>query len=418
MIGWLPCLRWEASRWWLPISASSAHVLGTCLIHSGQSRSVDSSLRRSLVAALKHDPPLLIYAALHQSDEDTSPEQLAVWLQTRAIQHFASGDASLGCPAMDMPTIARWRELSSYYHTVPWTRWLDEAALFLEVCGPPVPEAWQSRWPSLVDEEFENDVDDEDEPSLGQAALHPSTFLEQLARLVLQQSTLESTFAAQLQRNKLGALKQLAYGLSHEINNPLANISTRAQQLQRSDSDPSRQAILQRIVDQTYRAHEMIADLMFYANPPKPQPQSTDLRSTIQRVADSFAQQAQRHTVRLKLELPGQATHAHVDDTMIGEAIRALVRNSIEAIACEGTIVMSIVDADTCWQLHIADSGPGVSEEARRHAFDPYYSGREAGRGLGLGLCRAYRIARLHHGDITLTSGPAGCVVTLSLPKN
>ncbi len=413
MIGWLPCLRWGGDRWWLPLSATSAHVLGNCLIASGQSRSVDLSLRRSLVAALKQDPPLLIYTALHQSDEDTSPEQLATWLLTRATQHFASGDASLGCPPFDLPTIARWRELSSFYKTLPWTRWLDEAALFLEVCGTAVPEAWQLQWPKLVYE-----IDEEAEPTSDQPPLMPCTTLQQLARLALKHQSLESTFAAQLQRTKLGSLKQLAYGLSHEINNPLANISTRAQQLGRGEPDPSRQAILQRIVDQTYRAHEMIADLMFYANPPQAQPKATDLRSTIERVVDSFAEQAQRHSVRLKLELPSEATQAYVDDTMIGEAIRALVRNAIEAIGCEGTIVTSIVDSDTSWQIHVADSGPGISEEARRHAFDPYYSGREAGRGLGLGLCRAYRIARLHHGDISLTSGPAGCVVTLSLPKN
>ena len=59
---------------------------------------------------------------------------------------------------------------------------------------------------------------------------------------------------------------------------------------------------------------------------------------------------------------------------------------------------------------------PGLTEHARKHAFDPYFSGREAGRGLGLGLCRAYRIAKLHNGDVRLAGGPTGCVVTMEIP--
>ena len=104
---------------------------------------------------------------------------------------------------------------------------------------------------------------------------------------------------------------------------------------------------------------------------------------------------------------------------MIGEAIRALVRNAIEAIGCEGTIVTSIVDSDTCWQINVADSGPGISEEARRHAFDPYYSGREAGRGLGFGLSKAWRIIDQHHGEICVESRLGrGATFRLRLPSD
>ena len=92
-----------------------------------------------------------------------------------------------------------------------------------------------------------------------------------------------------------------------------------------------------------------------------------------------------------------------------------LVRNAIDAIGCQGTIVVSLVCEPGSLMIHVADSGPGLSDQAREHAFDPYFSGREAGRGLGLGLCRAYRIAKLHAGDITLAGGPTGCVATITL---
>ncbi len=252
--------------------------------------------------------------------------------------------------------------------------------------------------------------------------------LQGLARQRLRQTTLETAFHKQLQKNKLAALKQLAYGLSHEINNPLANISTRAQQLQRTEQDQAKHATLQRIIDQVYRAYEMIADLMFFASPPEIDVRPSDLGAIIRRVIDDLSDQARRQSIRLETEL-SVAPRLNVDATMIGEAVHVLIRNAIEAIGCQGTIVVSMIlepngliaTADPPPRprrviIHVADSGPGVSKQTRRHAFDPYYSGREAGRGLGLGLCRAYRVVRLHHGRIELAGGPAGCVATITLP--
>jgi signal transduction histidine kinase len=239
--------------------------------------------------------------------------------------------------------------------------------------------------------------------------------LQQFARLIQRQRSLEESFDDQVRETKLGAVKQLAYGLSHEINNPLANISTRAQQLQRGEDDSARKATLQRIIDQVYRAHEMIADLMFYANPPAAVRSRCDLGAVLSSVAESFREEVERQAIRLEVTTPDQPVKAVVDKKMIGEAVRALIRNAIDAIGCQGTIVVSLVPDSDRLLIHVADSGPGLSDTARKHAFDPYFSGREAGRGLGLGLCRAYRIAKLHFGDIKLAGGPTGCVATITL---
>src|SRR5438477_12478568 len=75
-------------------------------------------------------------------------------------------------------------------------------------------------------------------------------------------------FDAALESAKLQALYNFAYGLSHEINNPLANIATRAQTLLVDEKDPERRRKLATIVQQAFRAHEMIADLMLFARPP------------------------------------------------------------------------------------------------------------------------------------------------------
>src|ERR1041385_6447610 len=90
-------------------------------------------------------------------------------------------------------------------------------------------------------------------------------------------ATSTDEFATAVEAAKLRALYNFAYGLSHEINNPLANIATRAQTLLVDEKDPDRRRKLATIVQQAFRAHEMIADLMLFAHPPRMQPREADL---------------------------------------------------------------------------------------------------------------------------------------------
>ncbi len=413
-MGLLPCLRRGSDRWWLPLSTIAIETLGQLILKAGDTVDEEASAYRTLhsqvVAALRIDPPLMLYAALHWPGDEASLSDLADWLIVNAAGSLASGDAFFGAPVIDANQQSRWRKLYDHYRTLPIEHWLDDAELWLQVTGPRVSNTWKEQWPKIT-------IDVERDFATQRAS--GSSMLQQLARRMQRLHSMEQSFDRQLHKSKLGSLKQLAYGLSHEINNPLANISTRAQQLQRNEEDPTRRAVLQRIVEQVYRAHEMISDLMFYANPPRPESIVCDLNEVIVTVADGFREEVDRQVIRLEVETtPDRPAQLQADPVMIGEAIRALIRNAIDAIGCEGTIVVSLVSQDECWLIHIADSGPGLSQLARQHAFDPYFSGREAGRGLGLGLCRAYRIAKLHSGEVTLAGGPTGCVATIMLRKS
>lgn len=407
-MGLLPCLRRGSNRWWLPRSTAATEAIGLLMLSAARGTGMDAPTRARVQRTLETDPPLLIFTALSWSGDQVQTGELVDWLAEHVTQRFSSGDAFLNAPPITSTIQQRWNKLHDHFRTLPVQRWLDDAALWLEVTGPQVSNTWREQWPSVVRET--NGAEEKTLPAT-------NCMLQQLARMVQRQQSMEQSFDVQLQKSKLGAIKQLAYGLSHEINNPLTNISTRAQQLQRGEQDAARTATLQRIIDQVYRAHEMIADLMFYANPPDPIVEQCDLNPILQSVANSFSEETQRQAIRLEVS-PGSGQPFAADPLMIEEAIRALIRNAIEAIGCDGTIVLSVEQQPDQVAIHVADSGPGLSETARQHAFDPYFSGREAGRGLGLGLCRAYRIAKLHHGHIRLAGGPIGCVATITLPSS
>lgn len=221
-----------------------------------------------------------------------------------------------------------------------------------------------------------------------------------------------------LQTEKLAALRQLAYGASHEINNPLANIAMRAEMLLRGEPDPDRQRKLQVIRQQAMRAHEMISDLMLFANPPRPTLQSIELRSWLTQLGEELQPDVQLADAELVVEATAEQTVVG-DPVQLAEAIRALVRNSLEAQPARARIrVATGVDAHGATYLEVSDNGPGISDEIARHMFDPFFSGREAGRGLGFGLPKAWRIAESHGGQLYCLNRSAGqTLFRLSWPR-
>lgn len=233
---------------------------------------------------------------------------------------------------------------------------------------------------------------------------------ERLARL----EVLESEFQSMLETEKLEALKALAYGASHEINNPLANISTRAQTLLRDEQDPERRRKLEVINSQAFRAHEMISDMMLFARPPELQLDRVDLVALVDDVIREMSVEAEEQGTELVRVTPDEPLTIQADHTHLSVALKALCRNSLEAVAASGQIQFFVQPADrgvsntaddVGWsELWVSDTGPGIPPEVRRHLFDPYYSGREAGRGLGLGLSKCWRVVTEHGGQIEVQS--------------
>lgn len=227
---------------------------------------------------------------------------------------------------------------------------------------------------------------------------------------------LESDFDQAVHHEKMAAMQQLAYGASHEINNPLANISARAQSLMHNESDLDRRRKLNVINQQAFRAYEMIADLMLFAKPPQLDRQSIRLAEFL---CNLQAEVGSQEGVQCRVVGDTSNLKLQGDPVQLASAVKALCQNAVEAMGGAGEIILEITDCDTEVQLTVVDAGPGFDELARRHLFDPFYSGREAGRGMGFGLSKAWRIVDRHHGRITVASVPGhGSRFTITLPKN
>lgn len=243
-----------------------------------------------------------------------------------------------------------------------------------------------------------------------------------LAKLEVAPATVETTgdFAQRLEQAKLDAMKELAYGAGHEINNPLANISARAQTLLLEERDPERRRALAAINAQSFRAHEMIADLMFFSRPPALNLDQVDLVLLATTVIGELIDDAVARGVTFAQENEVDALIITGDRQQLAVALKAICRNAIEASPAGAQVLVSVSSqTDNAGQaalIQVRDGGPGIAAEVRAHIFDPFFSGRESGRGLGFGLAKCWRIVELHHGRVDVRCQSAGTTILLRLP--
>jgi signal transduction histidine kinase len=227
-----------------------------------------------------------------------------------------------------------------------------------------------------------------------------------------------------LEQSKLDAMKELAYGASHEINNPLANISARAQALMRDEADPERRRALEAIHQQALRAHEMIADLMLFARPPRLTPMPVDVAKLVGEVVDELAPECRRRNVELRAETAGSLPAISADEAQLAVAVRALAANAIEAVGRDGWVRVKVERSrgaanrkGTFLRIEVSDNGPGIPAAVRPHIFEPFYSGREAGRGLGFGLSKCWRNVTEHGGRMSVASpAEGGAALAIEIP--
>ncbi len=228
-----------------------------------------------------------------------------------------------------------------------------------------------------------------------------------------------SAFQAALDDAKLTALAEFAAGAGHEMNNPLAVISGRAQLLLRGEADDTRRADLALIKAQATRVHEMIADLMLFARPPAPVKKTTDLCELVRGAIEKLREAAAQKQVQLIAKLPDAPVVHEVDASQFEVAVRALIENGVNAMKAAGQVVVEIDQSPAHVTLTVRDDGAGISPAERELIFDPYYSGRQAGRGLGMGLPKCWKIVQQHGGTLTAREAPGGgAEFAITLPAN
>lgn len=222
-------------------------------------------------------------------------------------------------------------------------------------------------------------------------------------------------FDTALRDAKLDGLAEFAAGAGHEINNPLAVIATNVQLLRGEEDDESRLNRYDAVLRQTKRIHDILAGTRQFARPPQPHPALLGPSAWVSALAKELHPTADDVGVDLELPAPTDDGKVWADAAHIRSILIALGRNAIDAAGHGGWVRVRVTSAEEWTQIVVEDSGPGPTTGAIPHLFDPFYSGRNAGRGRGLGLSVAWRLAKQNGGDVQFerTDGVTRFVLTL-----
>ena len=232
-----------------------------------------------------------------------------------------------------------------------------------------------------------------------------------VGRIVLVDDITERvSLEAQLsQADKLSSIGLLAAGVAHEINTPLAVISSYAQMLTKQVKDDKRLApLLERITQQTFRASEIANGLLNFSRTSTTEFRDTDLNQVIRETLGLVEHQFKSARITVDLELPADLPRIHGNPGKLQQVFLNLLLNAKDAMPQGGTLRVATL-ANGHVEAIIADSGGGIAPEHLKRIYDPFFTTKTAPkpgerRGTGLGLAVSYGIIQEHAGKINVES--------------
>ena len=207
-------------------------------------------------------------------------------------------------------------------------------------------------------------------------------------------------------KEKLAAVGNLAAGVAHEIRNPLSSIKGYAtyfaQRFPEGSEDRQAATVMVREAD---RLNRVITELIGLSRPTDVALQPTHLEEVVQHVARLLAQNAASHNVQIILRLPRKCPPALADPDRLGQAVLNLCLNALDAMPNGGKLTLSMAVSEGRICLQVQDTGTGIKPENLRHIFDPYFTTKT--KGTGIGLATVHKIVEAMHGEIAVTSKEA-----------
>jgi C4-dicarboxylate-specific signal transduction histidine kinase len=226
--------------------------------------------------------------------------------------------------------------------------------------------------------------------------------------------------------SKMAALGEMAGGLAHEINNPLAIISGHAQQLKDmvdSDHFEKRTAWLHadKVDQTTLRISKIIRSLRLFARDGQDDPfEGSSLREMIDNTLEFCQQRLKSHDIDLRVGPIPENLTLECRPIQIGQVLLNLLNNAHDAVSRLPVkwIELSVQDLGARVHIAVADSGPGIEPELRTKILEPFFTTKEVGKGTGLGLSISKGIIESHQGRLFVDENSTHTRFVIELPKS
>jgi two-component system NtrC family sensor kinase len=209
------------------------------------------------------------------------------------------------------------------------------------------------------------------------------------------------------QTEKLTSLGLLAAGVAHEVNTPLAVISNYIQMLakQMPEGDP-KQAIIEKIVKQTFRASEIVNNLLNFSRTGAGEASDVDVNRVVEETLSLVAHPLKTSQIQIVKQLGDPLPAVRGSANKLQQVFLNLFLNARDAMPSGGMLEVRTAAHNGSVEIEVADTGAGIPREHIHRIFDPFFTTKGVGRGTGLGLSVSYGIIKEHSGKIDVRSTP------------
>ncbi len=219
----------------------------------------------------------------------------------------------------------------------------------------------------------------------------------------------------------LASMTTMAASVAHEIKNPLGSISIHLQLMQktldadRKDARENLEEYLSIISEEVDRLNSIVVDYLFAVRPMDTHPQPTDINALIRELATFIQYELMEADIELEEMLAGEIPPLQLDENLIKQAFLNIFKNAIAAMPGGGSLKISTAIRDNSVIIRICDSGIGIPADEVGKIFEPYFTTKTEGNGLGLTI--VYKVIKEHGGEIKVVSREAeGTIFTILLP--
>ena len=215
-------------------------------------------------------------------------------------------------------------------------------------------------------------------------------------------------------REELARLGELGAVMAHEIRTPLASIKGYAQLMETAEDLEQSRHYADRVVSQSLRMESLVKDLLFFAREDRGSRQPADLAALVRDSVVMLLMEADSSRVEV-IHIPHTEINAMVDSDRIIQLLINLLKNGLQAMPDGGELRIELENTKSVAKIYISDSGVGIPPENLPHIFDPFWTSKARGTGLGLALCR--KVVQEHGGSLTVKSTVGvGTTFTVTLP--
>jgi signal transduction histidine kinase len=222
-----------------------------------------------------------------------------------------------------------------------------------------------------------------------------------------------------MQADRILAMKTMTAGLAHEVRNPLnaakLQLELLERRLKRQVGDPRLLEPSELAQKEIERLTALLNDFLTFARPSELSTHDEDVAAIVRKVVELESLPAQHKGADLRLVASPPELVALVDGPRFHQVVLNLVRNAVEAVSAGGHVTVELTARPAAFELRVQDDGPGIPDDVRARIYEPFFSTKQGGTGLGMSI--VHSLVGLHGGSIDLDTSPRGTRFTVTIPR-